>query len=220
MKTIPKILHIIWLGDQVQPDYFYFNTNKWKELMPDWDIKIWYNDCLTGDNIELSYLELINKAKKGAQKADLLRYYMVYKYGGFYVDSDITPFKSLDNIPTYHYSDVLCHDRPWVSWPYVINAFFGSKQKSELMKYTIDQMYNVDFNVENIHLTSGPGALGRSYFHLRDTNSIIMLPYFLFYRNRIGDIGPGDYVDSKYGVYLKDNIHEAIGHHTYAATWT
>jgi mannosyltransferase OCH1-like enzyme len=219
MTIIPKILHMIWLGEKERPEYFDININRWKDLMPSWDFKIWTNEHLTEEYIEKSYLQLINKASKGAQKADLLRYYMVYKYGGFYVDADVTPLKSLDFIKTYNYSTVICNDRPWITWAYISIGFFGSVKESEFLKFIIDNMYKVDLENKDIHLTTGPAALGLAYFNLREKISCLVLPYFYFYRNKVGDIGPGSCADSKFGVYLKDNIDEALGHHFYAATW-
>lgn len=218
-EIIPKILHMLWVGDAPAPDYFYDNLNRWKELMPSWEFKIWTNKELTEDLIEASYLNLINTATKGAQKADLLRYYVVHKYGGYYMDSDITPIRSLDEINVFNYSCVVCHDRPWITWPYIINAFFGSVASHELLNHVITQMYSVDLTRSDIHMVTGPAALGNAYFALRDRIKCVVLPYFYFYKNKIGDISVGEFVDSKYGSYLTQDVEGALGHHKYAATW-
>lgn len=213
MKSIPNILHMIWIGQNDIPDYFYENMSAWKNLMPDWQIRTWTNSDLNQDNIEFSYLNLINKSNIGAQKADLLRYYIVNKFGGYYVDCDITPKKSLDYLDIGSHDLILCHDLK-IEWAYIINAFFGSCSNHKVLNYILEQMYNVNLSDPNIHLTTGPAALGNAYFTFKEDLNCLILPHWFFYRNKKGDI------DLETNQILTEDKEGIFGSHQYASTWT
>lgn len=211
MEKIPNILHMIWIGSDLVPDYFLKNLEIWKQLMPDWDFKVWTNTDLTTDNIDESYLNLINKTNIGAQKADLLRYYVINKFGGYYVDADVTPQKSLNDLGVTTQDLVICHDLQ-IEWAYIAIGFFGATPKHPVFKYIIEQMFKVDFNETNIHLTTGPAAFGNAYYMFKDSIDCLILPYWYFYRNKKGDININ-------GDLVLEDVLNVFGSHRYAATW-
>lgn len=211
MSKIPKILHMIWIGDDMPPNYFYENNLKWKQLMPDWEFKLWMNNDLNENMIHPNYLSLIDKAHTGAQKADLLRYYIIYHFGGYYVDADVLPKKSLNELQIENFDVVLCHDLE-ITWEYVAIGFFGAKESHPLFKLILDKMSTINLNTKDIHLETGPAALGKAYFEMKENLNCKILPHWYFYRNQENDIG----ID---GNIINKDIDEAFGTHTYAATW-
>jgi inositol phosphorylceramide mannosyltransferase catalytic subunit len=87
MFKIPKIIHQIWLGPNTRPDIW---MNSWKndycEKYPDWEYKLWTEK-------EINDLELINKDEYEYEtfyngKSDIIRYEILKKYGGIFMDSD------------------------------------------------------------------------------------------------------------------------------------
>lgn len=212
MKNIPDILHIIWVGNNAAPDYFKKNISTWKKLMPNWEIKVWTNSDLNPSVIDANYLHLINKSNIGAQKADLLRYYVVNKFGGYYIDSDITPYRSLEELDIGNHDVVLCHDLK-IEWAYIINAFFAASPNNLMLNFILNQMQYVDLTNPDIHLTTGPAALGNAYFSVRHILDCLVLPHWFFYRNRKGDM------DLETNEILLDTKDGIFGSHEYAATW-
>lgn len=89
---IPQIIHQIWIGKNKKPDIW---MNTWiNELnnRKNWTYMFW-------DEKSISKLNLINKdlyenEKDYACKADILRYEILYKYGGIYIDADIVLLNS------------------------------------------------------------------------------------------------------------------------------
>ena len=84
-KKIPKILHLTYFSKEAVPSYVFDNINKY---CSDYKI-IFYDDnaCIN----ELKQIDniLVDKFKqldRGAHKADLFRYCILYKYGGVYLD--------------------------------------------------------------------------------------------------------------------------------------
>ncbi len=45
-EIIPKKLHMIWVGNDLAPEYVQKFFLKWKELMPEWECKLWTNNDL------------------------------------------------------------------------------------------------------------------------------------------------------------------------------
>jgi len=212
---IPQIIHMIWIGPKPPAQYFWNNLEKWKALMPHWTFMVWTNEMLTTEYISKSYLELLEKCRNGAQAADLLSYYVVEKWGGYLLDADITPFRSLDELDTENSDVVLCHDLP-NTWEYIATGFFGAVPHHQLFKNLVDRAYYTNFQNPDQHLTTGPGIMGREVYNLNweDHGKYLMLPYWAFYRNRIGD--PGPHMPDR---VMQDN-YEAFGNHFYAAEWT
>ena len=79
---IPKIIHQIWIGDKNECPKDLMDT--WTKKNGSWDHMLW-ND----ENI----FQLINQNQFDAYrelpgKADILRYEILHRYGGLFVDAD------------------------------------------------------------------------------------------------------------------------------------
>jgi len=75
------------------------------------------------------YLALWKAFTLPIQRADFIRYLILYKHGGIYVDCDIHPLKSLDDLFKKDYFFVTWHDDKQ-KLPY--NAVMGSKKGEKL----------------------------------------------------------------------------------------
>lgn len=97
---IPRIIHQIWIGDQTKrPTQL---MDKVKELHPDWEYKVWTEDELALEILDESVMKdiIANSTKPDfyAKVADIARYIILHKYGGFYLDADTEILKPLDNL--------------------------------------------------------------------------------------------------------------------------
>ena len=99
-KTIPKILHQIWIGDKSKRPVELMN--KVKEMHPDWEYKLWTEDEIYSEILDESVIStIIEKSTKPdyyAKVADIARYIILHKYGGFYLDADTEILKPLDTL--------------------------------------------------------------------------------------------------------------------------
>lgn len=91
---IPKILHFIWLGGNPLPPEIEECLNSWKEYFPDYEIKFWTEHDF-GD-IQVDYVAQAIKVKKWAFASDYIRLYVLYHYGGIYMDTDVLVRKNFD----------------------------------------------------------------------------------------------------------------------------
>ncbi len=187
-SQIPKKLHMIWLNSTTDPiprrDYVDQNLQKWKDLMPDWEIKLWTDDNLSECNLSSQALEKINQADKGVQKADIARYFIIEKYGGFYVDADMLPYRSLEGLLSLdQHQLILCHDLE-ITWQYIINAFFGGVPHHPVLQKACELVLNATLNTWDIHLKTGPQILGQAvYVTPIDNPKHLLIPTQCFYHN-------------------------------------
>jgi len=88
---IPKILHQIWLGDQSLRPQKLIDT--WDKINPDIDHRFWTEENLPND---LKLKDKMNIVDDYATKSIILRWELLYKYGGIYFDTDTKALKKLD----------------------------------------------------------------------------------------------------------------------------
>lgn len=105
-------IHRIWLGPRDMPDVYREYGEKWAELNPGWEVIDWDWDMLKDAN--LANFDLAAAcgsdsfpANPGAgkqdtavqvQRADILSYSLVFKFGGVYVNCDMEPRKPIMGI--------------------------------------------------------------------------------------------------------------------------
>ena len=89
---IPKILHQIWIGPKPAP----INLMKtWKEKHPDFEYILWTEKEIEDRQLQLTCVDKINMIPEINGKADIIRWEILYQYGGYFVDADsicIEPF--------------------------------------------------------------------------------------------------------------------------------
>lgn len=93
---IPKIIHYCWFGRNPLPPLAIKCIESWKKYLPDYEIKEWNEDNF--DVNIIPYTSEAYKAKKYAFVSDYVRFWILYKYGGLYFDTDVEVIKPMDDI--------------------------------------------------------------------------------------------------------------------------
>lgn len=93
---IPKIIHYCWFGGKPLPNSAKKCIASWRKFLPDYEIKEW-NESNFNVNI-IPYTAEAYKAKKYAFVSDYARFYILYKYGGLYFDTDVEVIRNMDDI--------------------------------------------------------------------------------------------------------------------------
>lgn len=94
MSNIPKVIHYCWFGRGEVPKLEKKCIETWKKILPDYTIIEWNEDNF---NINCNeYVREAYEAKKYAFVSDYARLYVLYNYGGIYMDTDMEVVKSLD----------------------------------------------------------------------------------------------------------------------------
>ncbi len=91
---IPKIIHYCWFGRNPKPDIIIKCIESWKKYCPDYKIIEWNED-----NFDIESNQYVKEAyinKKWAFVSDYVRLFVLYEYGGIYLDTDCEIKKCID----------------------------------------------------------------------------------------------------------------------------
>ena len=96
---IPKIIHYCWFGKNPKPEIIKKCIDSWHRFCPDYQIIEWNesNFDVAGNR----YVKEAYESKKWAFVSDYVRLYVLYKYGGIYLDTDCEVLKNLDIFLNY-----------------------------------------------------------------------------------------------------------------------
>lgn len=103
---IPKIIHYCWFGGKEKPDSVKQCIESWKKYCPDYEIREWNEsnfDIQANDYCREAY-----EAKRWAFVADYARLYVLYEYGGIYMDTDVEVVRPFD--PLLNRNGFLCFE--------------------------------------------------------------------------------------------------------------
>lgn len=93
---IPKIIHCIWLSGDAKNKVYQDCIKTWKKVMPDYEIKEWSIKNLPNEVLDFPFVKEAIKERKWAYAADYIRLYVLYTYGGIYLDMDVLVYKRFD----------------------------------------------------------------------------------------------------------------------------
>ena len=124
---IPKILHQVWLGSCPIPEKFITWRDEWRVLHPDWEYMLH-----TDDDIPDDLKGYIDSCKGYSSKSNILRLYVVFKWGGVYCDTDFEWNKNIDSFLNDKFIVAKQHGQ------FYCNAFFGSVKGDQIIKFQLD----------------------------------------------------------------------------------
>lgn len=93
---IPKIIHFCWFSKPDFPPDVRQCIHTWHEKLPDYEIKLW-----NAENFDVNICPYVKEAfqeKKYAFASDYVRLWVLYHFGGIYLDSDIEVVKAFDDL--------------------------------------------------------------------------------------------------------------------------
>lgn len=210
-NKIPKKIHQIWLGGNL-PEKYINLCKSWEVNHPDWEYKLWTDNDISEFNIDI---EKFNKIKNLGVKSDLLRYHIMYKYGGIYVDTDFLCLKPFDSLLKYDFFG--CGGvTDTNNNPLLFNGLFGSIKENKIIEDCINFINEDIYTVTNYEIMlklTGPYHLTEMVFKNIDKESnVIMLPLTFCYPL------PAIYRHTKYN--LNDWIREeSICVHLWEQSW-
>jgi mannosyltransferase OCH1-like enzyme len=199
--TIPKIFHSIWVGPNPIPEKTLKFIKHIQELHPDYTFMLWTDKDLLPENF--TNLEYIHRADAYAQKSDIMRYEILYNYGGIYLDTDFDLVKNITPLLTHEL--VLCNEDTWVDH-YITTAFIASSKGNPNLKRCMDAIPYCQLNGQG----GGPNfETGPWYFrkHIHMDDSVRILPTHVMYPvhfNQRNDPFP-PFSDETYGVHYWDH---------------
>jgi mannosyltransferase OCH1-like enzyme len=92
--VIPRIFHRIWLGAGVVPEEFVRYGKSWRRHHPAWEMREWTEESLP----EGMRPEAYELDRNTAERADLIRYEILLRHGGVYVDMDFECLRPVEEL--------------------------------------------------------------------------------------------------------------------------
>jgi len=138
-----KIIHQIWIGPYKMLDRDRILTEKVKYMNPDFEYMFWDNNNLPilPDNLQKLKDEFLQQEKFDIRIADMIRLYIVYEYGGLYIDCDYDISKPLSHLELEN-RDGFIHLNHWMGDGTICHSMHGFKKHHPLMKYITDNISN------------------------------------------------------------------------------
>ena len=133
-NKIPKKIHLIWLGGE-KPKKFNFLLERIKEKNKNYDVIEWNDNNI---NFELINQRLFDETENLGSKSDILRFELLYKYGGIYMDYDFLQIKSFDELLEYDFFAGTDKNNPNEVW----NSIVGSTPKNKISEKFLNDILN------------------------------------------------------------------------------
>ena len=92
---LPKIIHYCWFGGNEKPEQAKKCIASWMNGCPDYELREWNENNFSLEACP-QYVRDAYAAKKYAYVTDYVRLNVLYRFGGFYMDTDVELLKNLD----------------------------------------------------------------------------------------------------------------------------
>ena len=135
---IPKVIHYCWFGRSPKSKLIKKCIESWREKCPEYEIIEWNEN-----NFDINcnkYTRTAYENKKWAFLSDYVRLWVIYNYGGIYLDVDVELLKSLDDILKFDIFFATEEEQ------YIATGLgFGANRKNSIVKSLMDDYNNEDY---------------------------------------------------------------------------
>ena len=227
---IPNIIHQIWEGaSEPLPEFLKELGSTWKDNHPSWSYEFWDKDRMNSfveDNYP-DFLETYLSYPYPVQRWDAIRYLILYKMGGLYVDFDYESIESVEKILTNKSCCFALEPNEhslFFNKEYIIsNAFMACGPyhpffKEIIQSLFINKHYNSNDKFKVVMNTTGPFMLCRVYDEYINPNDVYLISSELvspFTKYEVIEFIKGYDNSTILNLKLKD----AIAIHYYFGTW-
>lgn len=224
---IPLILHQIWIGSEM-PKLYQKYRKKWRKQHSHWKYICWTEKTIKKHFPNGFYnqkmFDYAQKIKNYGRMSDVIRYEILFKYGGLYVDTDVRNFENF-NFLHYNY-DFYAGFEPFTFFTFVGNAIIGSTANNYLLNRIMQEINKNSKNYSSIkNLNQSPHGkkeglktfreTGPDCFtcillkHLNKNEYHIILPRIYFYAK--------DFSSLRKGIA---NAHSSLCSHDFHGSWS
>ena len=209
---IPKIIHQIWLGSSFPKAYVNWQKS-WLRFNPDWEYRLWTDK--EANAFEFDSKDIYNSTVNLGAKSDILRYFILKKFGGLYIDTDFECLCSFDDLHSRFdfYTGLIYSEHPYLG-----NGIIGCVPDHPIINLLCETISSPHHDkLSGILDFSGPGKFTACVFEKAFdaglVNIIFPVTYFYsFPNNKMHIQNP-----RKKKVYYKK---ESMAVHHWEVSWT
>jgi len=152
---IPRIFHQVWINDSSPelPDEYRRYRDRWLELHPGWEYRLWNRDNL--DFVQRR-ADLMSQCAHYAQMADVLRLEVLFQHGGVYLDTDFEPLRPIDAIVGGDAGHVFCSE----DGAHISTGLIGARPRSPLIARLLDALPK-RLGGQPVNVETGPSFVTR-----------------------------------------------------------
>ena len=188
-EPIPRIFHFIWLGPSPLPPMYKMFIRGWEQQHPGWEVWWWRE----GESRLESFLPIMKNAGLFSRiadlraRSDLLRYEVLFAFGGVYLDTDMECVRSLETLLRPDISLLLGREDNFQ----INNAVLGARRGHPALGLLLGNLsprieyLSLHEDIHDVWELTGPSLLTRVIdFYLRggggDYSSVIVAPPVVF----------------------------------------
>lgn len=192
---IPQTFHRLWLGSE-EPEWLRGFVEGWINHHPGWDLKQWDEGSLRAELFPLQNQDIYDHAEEiapnhvGQLRSDVVRYELLAKFGGVWIDTDLECLRSVDGL----IGSSQCFAAWEAQYRWIGNTILGSVPGHPAVQALIDGLPR---NVRKRggsrpNKLSGPQYLSRVWRARRDVTIFDQKLFFPYAYDEVADYGPGD----------------------------
>ncbi len=204
---IPKRIHQIWIGCPV-PEELKAYMQSWQDFHPDWEYYLWTDENV--HKVKLYNQEYYDQAENVGVKSDILKWELIYQFGGLYVDCDFECFRSMDLFN--HTCDFYTGMQPLATQFVQLGAaLFAAAPGHIVLKHCIETIKD-DWHRKGAPQKSGPVHFTRSFYAVAGKTGMVDIAF------------PATYFYPMYGMQTKTEIERwlrqgSFAVHHWGRTW-
>jgi mannosyltransferase OCH1-like enzyme len=189
---IPKNLFHIWIGDRDAPTEWMLS---WRKFHPEWNYRLIDNDYIkTNQFINQHLIDEYIKRSEYAGAADLIRYEVLFRHGGFIPEADSICLKNTDDL--WRESAAYTVYENEVARPGFVSPILASQAGNEFLSEIIFDLNRLKYyQIGKAWRTTGNEYLSRKIKESRFKVEVFPSQYFI--PNHFSEVGGPD----KNGIY-------------------
>lgn len=172
MGDIQKVVHYCWFGKKEKPKIVEECINSWKRYLNGYKIIEWNEE-----NFKVEDFDFTNRAykdKKWAFVSDYCRLWVLYNYGGIYLDTDMEVLKGLDNL-------LVNNSFGGIEDYLIAFGIWGCKKEDKLIEEVLKYYNKLNYddykdNLQKLAIPIHITAIAKEYGYIENFNKIC---YFL-----------------------------------------
>ena len=220
---IPKKIHLIWLGSP-PPDFVRRMCESWRVMHLGWEVKLWNSEDV--EDFHLKNKAAYDRSGNWGEKSDIVRYEILEREGGLYVDTDFECLKPFDDIAKS--ADCFFGLAYSEGAPHYNNALIGCRPHHPILRQCVESIRsgNGDNDFARILQTTGPHfftsclntCLWPTHGQTTPVDMGIVVPFPVAYFYPFPDARRGDYQSIE--AVKQDWIHpETYAIHYWCVSW-
>ena len=188
-------MHQIWFSLAPELDELPLSSQRVVEIVGETRFRLWTLSSARQflvDEFDDSVVTAFDRLKPFAYKADLVRYCVVLKLGGFYLDLSVSEprFPDTEELEFIGFRDLNAEISSWK----VATNFYFARAGSAILEDSIHQILencDTEYYGKDPHYPTGPSVLGRSVAKLAPELNVMIGQYFWLRRRRNKYVLPG-----------------------------